>query len=288
MKIKSCKLFKILSCLLFGGVTLVSCATPLIVSCSDSPNNNSNNNQDNVDKFWWPKEVFTTDKQVWKCFQDYTSEYWENNMPSTIQLSSFKKLAEPSGKWDDSMSNITFNGFNKIKVYSNLDRENYTDPYFPNLAKDNPNKESCVELLNGLASPYFYFKDTGYKLKAYQTDKEPSIPVYEVYANINAPFSSFDCALYIKDLQDKVNNQIIFPSDTFVVHAGMSSLSNLKLGNFHLKFYIAKAVDIENLGGYHGKYDWYIDNSSIENAIDGFVENNDRFTSPPNDGNYDW
>ncbi len=295
MKIKSCKLFKILSCLLFGGVTLVSCVAPLIVSCSSS----SNNNQENVDKFWWPKEVLTTDEQIIKYIQDYVcGKYWKENAPKSIKLSEFKNVAD---RWDDRLSDITFDNFNNIKVYGDLDFQldwDYDGTIIPNindLHKENSEKISYITLaiapssFSHLTSPNFYFKDTGHKLKAYQTSEESTIPIYEVYVNIKPWILCLQLALYHEDLLDI--DPLKFPSSTFTCDCWFDSYDDPgNLPNFHLKFYIAEAQDLENLGGYRGQNsdNWYILNYNISKAIHGFVDNDPYYTSPPNDGNYNW
>ena len=287
MKLIKKKVFKFFAFIL-AGLTLATTATPFIVSCSKSAPNEEDNNVVKQD-YWWPKDVLINNFSVGECIGNYFTQKFRQYAPNnSIKFNDLKSWFFPPSTWDERIGSLWFKDFNKLPVYANTQDYSGSRPDTDAILKNNPNKISYVKVFYGdLLANYkdeinWYYKKTDQKLKAFKDDLEPTIPVYEVYANINLPWT-ISLVLYHEDLY-KID-PIKYPASTIEIRKrDFVSKHNVKL-----KFKIAIAQDADNLGEiYPGQDYFYIDNSSLKDEIDEFESGNPNYQEPPNDGNYDW
>lgn len=285
MKLIKKKVFKFFAFIL-AGLTLATTATPFIVSCSKSASNQEEDNNVVKQDYWWPKDVLINDFSVGKCIENYFTQKFRQYAPNVIRFNDFK-FWWPSA-WDERVGLLGFKDFNKLPVYANARDYSGSKPDTDAILKNNPNKISYVKawpgsfLSNNSLEKNWYYKKTDQKLKAFKDDLEPTIPVYEVYANINLSWS-FSLVLYNEDLY-KID-PIKYPASTVEIYRH----SFVSPYYVKLKFKVAIAQDADNLGQiYPGEDYYYINNSSLKDEIDEFESGNPNYQEPPNDGNYDW
>ena len=284
MKLIKKKVFKFFA-LILAGLTLATTATPFIVSCSKSaPNQEEDNNVVKQD-YWWPKDVLINDFSVGECIENYFTQKFRKYAPNVIRFNDFKFWW--TSAWDERVGLLGFKGFNELPVYANTE-DSYSQPITSEILRNNPNKISYVSaspdsfLTNFSHRKNWYYKKTNQKLKAFKDDLEPTIPVYEVYANINLSWS-ISLVLYHEDLY-KID-PIKYPASTIEMHDS----SFVSPYYVKLKFKVAIAQDADNLGERYPGWDYYyIDNIDLKDKINKFESGDPNYPEPPNDGNYDW
>ena len=287
MKLIKKKVFKFFAFIL-AGLTLATTATPFIVSCSKSaPNEEEDNNVVKQD-YWWPKDVFIDDFSIGEYIGDYFIQKFRQYAPNVIRFNDLKSLFWSTSAWDERVGLLGFKGFNELPVYANTEDYSSSEPITSQILRNNPNKISYVSaasdsfLSNYPHKKNWYYKKTNQKLKAFKDDLEPTIPVYEVYANINLSWS-ISLVLYHEDLY-KID-PIKYPASTIQIY----NYNFVSPYYVKLKFKVAIAQDADNLGErYPGGDYYYINNNWLEHAIDELESGDPNYQEPPNDGNYDW
>lgn len=286
MKLIKKKVFKFFAFIL-AGLTLATTTTPFIVSCSKSAPNEEDNNVVKQD-YWWPKDVLINDFSVGEYIENYFIQKFRQYAPNSIRFNDLKSKFWATSAWDERVGLLGFKDFNELPIYANTEDHSGSEPMTHEILRNNPNKISYVSaypdsfLSNFSHKKNWYYKKTNQKLKAFKDDLEPTIPVYEVYANINLSWS-ISLVLYNEDLY-KID-PIKYPASTIEIY----DYSFVSPYYVKLKFKVAIAQDADNLGERYPGWDYYyIDNIDLKDKINKFELGDPKYQEPPNDGNYDW